>query len=193
MHSVALPPAARGLLLATVVIWLVVELRQSATTRPEAVKADRGSRMVLRVAQVIGVVLTIVAVREVPAADFGSRAVTAWIGLGMIWCGVALRFWSFHTLGRYFTFTVQTSGSQPVITNGPYRFVRHPGYAAILVAVVGLGLVIGNWLSLICLVVAIATGLVYRIRVEERALLAVPGDNYRNTAATHKRLVPFVW
>jgi protein-S-isoprenylcysteine O-methyltransferase Ste14 len=80
-----------------------------------------------------------------------------------------------------------------VITDGPYRFVRHPGYAAILVAVSGIGLLVGNWLSLLCLVVAFASGLVYRIRVEERALLADLGDSYRNYAATHKRLVPFVW
>lgn len=170
-----------------------MELRQSAATRPEAATADRGSRMVLRIAQVAGLVLCIGAVKGVPAADFGSRAVTAWIGLGILWCGIALRFWSFHTLGRYFTFTVQTSGDQPVITDGPYRFVRHPGYAAILLAVAGIGVVIGNWLSLLCLVVAFGAGLVYRIRVEERALLADLGDSYRNYAATHKRLVPFVW
>ncbi len=193
MHSAALPPVARGLVLATVLIWLVMELRQGATHRPEATKADGGSRMVLRIAYVVGVVLSIAAVRGVPAADFGSRVVSAWIGLVVLWCGIALRFWSFHTLGRYFTFTVQTSGDQPVITDGPYRFVRHPGYAAILVAVIGIGLLVGNWVSLLCLVVAFASGLVYRIRVEERALLADLGDDYRNYAATHKRLVPFVW
>jgi protein-S-isoprenylcysteine O-methyltransferase Ste14 len=193
VHLGGLPSVARGLVGATVVVWLVMEVRQSANTRPEAAKADAGSRMVLRVAQVVGLVLSIAAVRGIPSADFGSRVVTAWIGLGLLWCGIALRFWSFHTLGRYFTFTVQTSGDQPVITDGPYRFVRHPGYAAILLAVSGVGLLIGNWVSLLCLIVAFGSSLVYRIRVEERALLADLGENYRTYAATHKRLVPFVW
>jgi protein-S-isoprenylcysteine O-methyltransferase Ste14 len=82
---------------------------------------------------------------------------------------------------------------QPVITTGPYRVIRHPSYAGILLAVIGLGLLIGNWLSLVSLTIAIGGGLVFRIRVEERALLRNLGDDYRNYAATHKRLIPFIW
>lgn len=55
------------------------------------------------------------------------------------------------------------------------------------------GLLIGNQVSLLCLIVAFGSSLVYRIRVEERALLADLGEDYRTYAATHKRLVPFVW
>ena len=115
------------------------------------------------------------------------------VGMGILVAGVALRVWSFYSLGRYFTFTVQTSGDQPVITGGPYRVIRHPSYAGLLLAVTGVGLLIGNWLSVISLTVAMACGLVFRIRVEERALLVNLGDDYRDYAATHKRLVPFIW
>jgi protein-S-isoprenylcysteine O-methyltransferase Ste14 len=87
----------------------------------------------------------------------------------------------------------QTCGDQPVITNGPYRVLRHPGYAGLLLAVMGAGLFIGNWLSFVSLTIAMACGLVFRIRVEQRALLQNLGDDYRNYAATHKRLVPFIW
>lgn len=88
---------------------------------------------------------------------------------------------------------MQTSGDQPVISSGPYRVIRHPGYAGILLAVIGLGLFIGNWLSFVSLTIAIGCGLMFRIRVEERALLQNLGDDYREYAATHKQLVPFVW
>ena len=47
-----------------------------------------------------------------------------------------------------------------------------------------------RWLLL---TVAVAGGLVFRIRVEERALMQNLGADYRSYAATHKRLVPFVW
>ena len=80
-----------------------------------------------------------------------------------------------------------------MITDGPYRLIRHPSYAGLLLAVTGVGLVIGNWWSLISLTVGMAVGLVFRIRVEERALLRDLGDDYRDYAATHKRLIPFVW
>jgi protein-S-isoprenylcysteine O-methyltransferase Ste14 len=65
--------------------------------------------------------------------------------------------------------------------------------AAIILAVTGIGLFIGNWLSLIGLTAAVTCGLVYRIHVEERALLRDLGDNYRAYATTHKRLVPYIW
>jgi protein-S-isoprenylcysteine O-methyltransferase Ste14 len=187
------PPVARGLLLGTGAIWLVLEVRQSANRRPEAVTADQGSRPVLRVATVIGVAAAIVIAQAVPGAAIRPRALWAWVGLVLLWCGVALRFWSFRTLGRYFTFTVQTSHDQPVITDGPYRVIRHPSYAGVLLAVIGLGLYIGNWLSLVAMTAAVAFGIVNRIRIEERALQRDLGDDYRDYAATHKRLVPFVW
>ena len=56
-----------------------------------------------------------------------------------------------------------------------------------------MGLFIGNWVSLVCLTVAVAGGLVFRIRVEERALIQNLGDRYSDYAATRKRLVPFLW
>jgi protein-S-isoprenylcysteine O-methyltransferase Ste14 len=194
VHSTgALPPIERGLLIGTAAIWFALELRQSVNHRPEGVQADQGSRFVVRLAVVVGAVVATVAARSASSADIGAPAVAAWIGLGLLWCGVALRLWSFRTLGRYFTFTVQTSDDQPVITSGPYRWIRHPSYAGMLVAVMGIGLCLGNWWSLVSLTVAVAGGLVFRIRVEERALLRDLGPDYGDYAATHKRLVPFIW
>ena len=189
----AVPPLAHGLLLGTAVIWVVLELRQGVNHRREGVKASWGSEIIFRLAVAAGALGAIVLSRVAPAAAIRLPVIAAWIGLGLLWCGIALRFWSFRTLGRYFTFIVQTSGDQPVITGGPYQVIRHPSYAGILLAVMGLGLFIGNWLSLASLTIAVACGLVFRIRVEERALLQNLGDDYRSYAATHKRLVPFIW
>jgi protein-S-isoprenylcysteine O-methyltransferase Ste14 len=189
----AAPPLARGLFFGTAAIWVVLEARQGANHRADAVTADQGSRPVLRVANIIGVVSALVAARSVPSAAIQPRALAAWIGLAVFWCGVGLRLWCFRTLGHYFTFTVQTSGDQPVITAGPYRVIRHPSYAGVVLVAIGIGLFIGNWLSLACLTTAVFVGVVYRIRVEERALLRDLGDGYRDYAATHRRLVPFIW
>jgi protein-S-isoprenylcysteine O-methyltransferase Ste14 len=176
----------------TGVVWVGLELRQGIKRRPEGVKANWTSELVFRLTVVAGILVGTVLSRVAPTAAIGS-AVAVWIGLGLLWCGIALRLWSVRTLGRYFTVIVQTSRDQPVITDGPYRLIRHPSYAGLLLAVTGVGLVIGNWWSLISLTVGMAVGLVFRIRVEERALLRDLGDDYRDYAATHKRLIPFVW
>ena len=173
--------------------WVALELRQSLHSRPEARHDDRGSRVVIGIAAAVGILLAIAARRGLPDLAIGDPVVAAWCGLVLLVAARALRQWSFWTLGRYFTFTVQTSSDQAVITTGPYRFVRHPAYSALLLAAAAGGLYVGNWLSLVALVVAVTAGLVYRITVEERALSQDVGAAYRDYAATHKRLVPFVW
>jgi protein-S-isoprenylcysteine O-methyltransferase Ste14 len=175
------------------VLWVVLELRQSLTSRPEAREGDRGSRVVIGVAAVIGILLAIAARRGRPGLAIGDPVVAGWCGLVLLLAARALRQWSFRTLGRYFTFTVQTSPDQTVVAIGPYRFVRHPSYTALLLAAAAGGLYVGNWLSLLALVAAVAAGLAYRITLEERALTTDVGPAYRDYAATRKRLVPFVW
>jgi protein-S-isoprenylcysteine O-methyltransferase Ste14 len=176
---------------ASAVVWLLVELRESTNRRPEATLSDQGSRMYIRVASIVGIVGAVVLTRNVPSGRISPDL--AWAGLVVFWCGIALRFWSFRALGRYFTFKVQTSVDQPVITSGPYRFVRHPSYAAVLLMVMGVGLFLGSWWSFAWLTASVFCGFLFRIRVEERALLLQLGDRYVTYAADHKRLVPFVW
>jgi protein-S-isoprenylcysteine O-methyltransferase Ste14 len=121
-----------------------------------------------------------------PAVDDG-------VGLGVMWAGVGLRWWCFRTLGRYFTVTVMTSAHQPVITTGPYRVLRHPSYAGLLLAHGGIGLGYGNWLSLAALLALPLGAVLYRIRVEEAALSATLGAAYTVYADRRKRLLPWVW
>ncbi len=194
MNSLAAtPPILRWILVGTAAIWVVLELRQSITQRSEGVKANWGSEILFRLIVAVGALLAGVLSGVAPSATIQPAALADWIGLALFWGGISLRLWSFRTLGRYFTFTVQTSSDQPVITDGPYRVIRHPSYAGLLLIFMAVGLFIGNWWSLVSLTVAIAGGLVFRIRVEERALMQNLGDGYRDYAATHKRLVPLIW
>lgn len=127
-----------------------------------------------------------------PGADFGGVIVFA-IGAVIAWAGALLRWWSFATLGRYFTVVVSTSADQPVIDRGPYRVLRHPSYTGLLLIFVGVGVMVGNAVSAIGAVALILIGLLHRIRIEERALTATLGDRYREYAAGRARLIPHVW
>jgi protein-S-isoprenylcysteine O-methyltransferase Ste14 len=107
--------------------------------------------------------------------------------------GTAFRLWAVRTLGAYFTRTVQVSDDQRVVEAGPYRWLRHPSYTGSLVAAAGVGLALGNWGSLALIVVPLSASLLYRIKVEERALAASLGDPYRSYCGRTKRLVPLVY
>jgi protein-S-isoprenylcysteine O-methyltransferase Ste14 len=128
-----------------------------------------------------------------PGAEIGHGAAAFAIGMAILLAGIALRLWSFLVLGQYFTFTVKVSPDQPVITNGPYRLLRHPGYAGGMLAIIGVGVLNGNWASLAALVLLFGGMVVWRIHTEERALLTTLDTSYRAYASHHKRLVPLVW
>jgi protein-S-isoprenylcysteine O-methyltransferase Ste14 len=181
-------------------LWMLINLLsfgfefvQWQVRRAEATKADKGSYRLLIACATIGLAMLILASTIAPGAAIGPSPVAFAVGMTMFLAGFGMRRWSEMTLGRYFTFAVMTSGEQPVITSGPYRFVRHPGYTGVLLVVIGSGLVAGNWLGLAAWTLLIAAGLLYRIQVEEKALLSTLGERYRAYAALHKRLVPHVW
>jgi protein-S-isoprenylcysteine O-methyltransferase len=71
--------------------------------------------------------------------------------------------------------------------------VRHPSYSGALLAFVGFGLCVGNWISFLVLLVPITAAFLWRIHVEERVLNDALGDDYGRYAARTKRLVPVVY
>ncbi len=114
-------------------------------------------------------------------------------GLTMFLLGLALTVWAYHTLGRFFSLEVQVQREHEVLSTGPYRLLRHPGYAGVLFGFVGLGLALQSWVSVLVLLLATTTALAYRARIEERFLVAELGDEYVQYMARTKRLVPYVW
>jgi protein-S-isoprenylcysteine O-methyltransferase Ste14 len=181
-------------------LWLLInlasfgfEFRQWRQQRAEATKADSGSFAFLMTGAMFGLLLLVCAPTLAPSASIRPAGAAFVVGMTLFLAGFGMRRWSEMTLGRYFTFTVMTSAAQPVITSGPYRFVRHPGYTGVLLILLGSGLVTGNWIGLAGWVVLVTAPLLYRIHVEENALLAAVGDRYRTYASCHKRLIPLVW
>jgi protein-S-isoprenylcysteine O-methyltransferase Ste14 len=104
--------------------------------------------------------------------------------------GLGLRVFSIVWLGSMFTRFVQIVPGHTLVTNGPYRFVRHPTYSGLLLFFLGMGLALGDWLSVMALVLIPAAGIAYRIKVEERALLAAFGEEYRVYMTKVNGLIP---
>jgi protein-S-isoprenylcysteine O-methyltransferase len=115
------------------------------------------------------------------------------LGLGVFAAGLALRAWAVHELGRFFKFTVVVQPNHEVIDSGPYRRIRHPSYAGLLVALLGVGIALGNWLSIVVCLAPPAIGFGLRISSEERVLAAELGEAYRAYMRRTRRLVPGVW
>jgi protein-S-isoprenylcysteine O-methyltransferase Ste14 len=128
-----------------------------------------------------------------PHAAVPGGVVAFVLGATVGWLGLLLRWWSFFALGRYFTVVVRTSSGQKVVERGPYRILRHPSYTGLLMALLGCGVMLGNWAGALASSAVLLVAVVYRIRIEERALIANLGDAYRAFAKDRARLLPFIW
>ncbi len=177
-------------------IWAVPEFIGSFSqrVRQDGTAKDRGSYLVVSVTLYIGTLLAFFLAFRLPAADIRWHpAVFFGLGIALLLAGVALRLYAMRTLGRFFTRRVAIHTGQVVVQNGPYRLIRHPSYTGALVTLLGLGLALTNWASLIAVLIIPAIGFLYRIPIEERALAEALGDPYREYMHRTRRLIPFIW
>jgi methyltransferase len=112
------------------------------------------------------------------------RPLLPWLaaaGLVALTCTMAVRYWVIATLRERWTLGVLVLPGVPLVRHGPYRWLRHPNYAAVLLEVPALPLIHTAWLTALVLGTANALVLRARIRVEEQALWAGAAPRARVT------------
>ena len=98
----------------------------------------------------------------------------AWSMLALVVASQALRWWCIATLGpRWNTRVIIVPGLAPV-RSGPYRWIPHPNYVAVVVEGAALPLVHASWMTALIFTLANAALLRVRIRVENEALATLP-------------------
>ncbi len=109
----------------------------------------------------------------------------AWVkglGLALAVSGALLACWSRHLLGRNWSSVVQLKHDHALIESGPYRYIRHPIYAGLLLAFLGTALKVGDWRGLIAVSVVLAS-FWRKLGIEERWL----GEEFGHAYAAYKR------
>jgi protein-S-isoprenylcysteine O-methyltransferase len=190
------PPLNLTLLWLSFAAWSAMELWVFGRDlrRVGGVRADRGSFWLIVAVIYISVACAYYAFFDIPQGRIrASRPLVSLVGVGLMWAGMGLRFWAIRTLGSYFHTSVIVQDAQCLIRGGPYRRLRNPAYAGSLMTLIGLGLGLGNWISLAVLAGLPLLAYAWRIKVEEAALSRQFGDNYRDYASRTWRLVPFLW
>ena len=134
------------------------------------VESGRGhypAMVVLHVALLAGCVAEVVRL---------DRPFVAGVGLPMLALVLAsqsLRWWCIATLGQQWNTRVVVVPGLPLVASGPYRWLRHSNYVAVVAEGVALPLVHGAWVTATVFTVLNAVVLTFRIRTEDRALRAV--------------------
>jgi methyltransferase len=100
----------------------------------------------------------------------------------------AVRWWVIRTLGDHWNVQVVDSTSLGVVTSGPFRFVRHPNYAAVFAEMLALPLIHTAWITALAGSLAHTAVLAQRVSTEERVLFA--NADYREAMAGKSRFLP---
>lgn len=114
------------------------------------------------------------------------------VGLGVFAAGTALRVATMMALGRMFSLRVSVEPDHRLVTDGFYRFVRHPSYTSVIVLCTGIALAYRSWFW-VALIPSMIFGLTRRMATEEKFLLEHFGDEYRAYMARTKRLLPGIY
>jgi len=184
------------LLTVLLIAWPISEIVLAAARRGKqrsAKVSDRGSLVLLWV--VIGVSVTSGAYLQF--VELGRIALSPstlrLVALVLLVLGLVVRWSAILTLGRLFSTNVAIQVGHRIVRSGLYRSIRHPSYSGLLLALAGLGVAFGSWLSLATVLVPVVAAVLYRIHVEERALVETFGDQYVDYRETTKRLIPWTY
>ena len=144
-------------------------------------------------------------------AIFGSITATNWVDAwvnapmfpGMHWpryaaltlmiAGLIIRWTAILSLGKAFSVNVAIRTTQTLYQSGLYRFVRHPSYSGMVVCFIAIALAGRNWYSAAELLAATTAAILYRIHVEEAALLDGFGAQYAAYRSHTWRLIPGIY
>lgn len=107
---------------------------------------------------------------EVALADRPFLPVLGWSMLGLVVAAQVLRWWCIRTLDTRWSTRVVVVPGMPLVAAGPYRFMRHPNYLAVVLEGVALPMVHTAWITAVAFTIANLVLLRVRVRVEETAL-----------------------
>jgi protein-S-isoprenylcysteine O-methyltransferase Ste14 len=164
----------------------------AAASRAKATRSRSLSSMSVRVVIIILVLLTFRAgVFKGHSVGAIQNAWLAGVGLAVFLTGLAIAVWARIYLGRNWGMPMSQKVDPELVTTGPYRFVRHPIYTGILMAMIGTTIAV----SLYWLVGVVLLGgyFIYSATVEEKNMARLFPDTYPAYKRSTKMLIPFVF
>lgn len=180
-----------GAWIVTLLIWVVGSFRTKPTVRSENLTSGVAHRVPLVAAYLLlfgtGLSMGPLNRQLLPADDLWAcfGAIVTLLGMAL---AIAARFF----LGENWSSSVTVKQNHELIQVGPYRFVRHPIYSGLLLAMLGTAIIFGRLRDMLA-VLAAATAFKIKSLGEEAFMKELFGDRYRSYMQRVKALVPFIW
>lgn len=139
------------------------ERRLRAQGAIESGKSHYPVIVALHVAFFISLVVEVIAFDRRPGSWW-------WLPFAFFLVAQVLRYWSIATLGRRWNTRILVLPGAAPITNGPYRYLRHPNYVAVAIELISIPLIFQAYFTAIIFTILNAIMMAVRIPAEQRAL-----------------------
>ncbi len=191
------PWIAKAVIVAATIAMVAIRAPHGKRSRAvRTVKSRKGPReYVLLLLAWIGFLAPLVWVSS-PAfsvADYPLRLLPLAAGTACLVAGLWYFYRSHADLGAFWSVTLEVRESHRLITQGVYRRIRHPMYAALFLYSIGQLLAVPNWIAGPSYLVSFGILFAFRLEAEEAMMLDAFGAEYAAYMARTKRLVPGVW
>jgi len=168
-------------------IWIIFESRISIKEKEKGNKtSDYGTLEFYAISQALTFLSALWFNTIWLSPSFGH-----FLGFTIFLFGIFFRLWAINTLGHYYSHIVREVDDHKIIYSGPYKYIRHPAYAGMIIAHFGIVLYFFNLVTLLIFFLALIPAIILRIFVEEKTLFRIEG--YSDYAQNHKRLIPLIW
>jgi len=151
-----------------------------------------------RVVRILVTGMLFAALVFIPFADrrgigiLSEGAAVRWVGLALTVLGMGMIFWSGIALGRLYSPEVTLQKDHQLVTEGPYRLVRHPRYLGGVAQGVGLALLFRSWIGLALTLVFVVV-ILFRIRDEEAMMRREFGAEWEAYCRRSWRMIPLLF
>jgi protein-S-isoprenylcysteine O-methyltransferase Ste14 len=192
------PFLAKAVLVLLVVGWYVIRYPyERRARRAQVAKTERGPReYVLMAISAAGfglIPLLYICFNFPRSADYPFHQTQAWLGILVALASLVMFRLTHRALGQFWSVSLDVREQHALVTNGIYRYVRHPMYTAFWLWAIAQALLLPNWVAGFAAIVGFGVLFFGRLPREEQLMLESFGDDYRKYMARTYRLMPGIY
>ena len=161
-----------------------------------AVQSEAAGTRALRLFPLILCVILFVSPRALLPYPLGLRWLPlswSWyfLGVALVVVGLALSAWARWHLGSNWSGVISLKQGHDLVRSGPYRLLRHPIYAGLLLAMLGSAIAWGDWRGVLAFALAVVA-IVPRIGAEDALMAKTFGETYLDYRRRTAAIIPFL-
>ena len=169
---------AHSLPLAAVVAIYAARMAEVFKKR-DVVPGKRSESVTFMIFMFCGLLIFVGGIVEFHLRDSAFWWLTFTVGVALSLASFAIRRAAIQALGRFWSLHVEMREGHEFVRSGPFAYARHPVYFSMILELLGIGLIVNAWGTLLVVFAIFVPTMFARVRIEERALVEKFGDSYR--------------